>query len=225
VTAAFRLEQVTVRHGNAVLLDSVSTELRAGICTAVVGASGAGKSTLLRLLNRLGEPTSGRVLMHGRPLTELDVLDLRRRVGLIAQTPVLLTNRVLDDLRVGRPDLTQQQATALLDSVGLPMSMLQQPPADLSGGEAQRVSLARTLAVEPEVLLADEPTSALDPASTAAVEAVFKQLVADGKTVIIVSHNALQARRAADDAVVLAAGRLVEHGPVDQIAYLRGEAG
>lgn len=225
MAAAFTLEQVCVRHGTAVLLDSVTTEIRAGICTAVVGPSGAGKSTLLRLLNRLGEPTSGRVLMRGQPLTDLDVLDLRRRVGLVAQAPVLLTERVIDELRVGRQQLTAQQAAALLDRVGLPAAMLERPPAGLSGGEAQRVCLARTLAVDPDILIADESTSALDPASVAAVEAVFKQLVADGETVIFVSHNAAQARRTAREAVVLTAGRLVEHGPVDQVAYLQRKQG
>lgn len=102
MVAVFELEQVSVRRGHAVLLDSVTTEVRAGICTALVGPSGAGKSTLFRLLNRLGEPTSGRVLINGRPLVDLDVLALRRRVGLVAQVPVLLTESVLADLRVGR---------------------------------------------------------------------------------------------------------------------------
>ncbi|TDO48470.1 putative ABC transport system ATP-binding protein [Kribbella sp. VKM Ac-2527] len=224
MVAVFTLEEVSVRRGQALLLDSVGIEIRAGSCTALVGPSGAGKSTLLRLLNRLGEPTGGRVLLHGRPLPEFDVLALRRRVGLVAQAPTLLTERVLDDLRVGRQELTEDEAAKLLERVGLPDSMLERPTAGLSGGEAQRVCLARTLAVKPEVLLADESTSALDPASTAAVEAVFKQLAADGMTVVLVSHDAAQARRIADEAVVLTAGRLVEHGPVAQVAYLQGDA-
>jgi putative ABC transport system ATP-binding protein len=221
VPPLFVLEQVTVRHGAAVILDAVTGRIQAGICTAVLGRSGAGKSTLLRLLNRLAEPSSGRILWHGRPLPEFDVLDLRRRVGLVAQGPVLLTGRVLDDLRVGRPDLSEEQAAALLERAGLPAAMLRRDTAGLSGGEAQRVCLARALAVEPEVLLADEPTAALDPASAAAVERSVKNLVAGGTAVVLVSHDAAQARRLAGEVLVLDHGRLVEHGPADRIGYLR----
>ena len=114
-SSAFALEQVTLRRGDAVLLDGVTCEIAAGACTALIGSSGAGKSTLLRLLNRLDEPTSGVVRFHGEPLPDLDVLALRRRVGLVGQRPVLLTDRVLDDLRAGRPGLTEEEGTALLD--------------------------------------------------------------------------------------------------------------
>jgi putative ABC transport system ATP-binding protein len=221
VPPVFILEQVTVRRGAAVILDAITGEIPAGTCTAVVGRSGAGKSTLLRLLNRLAEPTSGRILWHGRQLPELDVLDLRRRVGLVAQAPVLLTGRVLDDLRVGRPDLGEEQASVLLERAGLPAAMQHRETAGLSGGEAQRVCLARALAVGPEVLLADEPTSALDPVSAAAVESSIKSLVADGITVVLVSHDVVQARRLAGQVLVLDCGRLIEHGPAERIGYLR----
>jgi putative ABC transport system ATP-binding protein len=117
----------------------------AGVCTALVGPSGAGKSTLLRLLNRLEEPSGGTVCLQNRPLADWDVLALRRRVGLVAQQPVLLTDHVADDLRVGRPDLGEDQAARLLRQVGLPTAMLSRPTVGLSGGEAQRVCLARAL--------------------------------------------------------------------------------
>ena len=100
----FVLEQASVVRGPARPLDAVSATIPAGWCTAAVGRSGAGKSTLLRLLNRLDEPTTGRVLLDGAPITELDVLALRRRVGLVAQRPVLLTGQVAHEIRVGRPD-------------------------------------------------------------------------------------------------------------------------
>ena len=220
-TAAFALERVTLRRGGAVLLDGVTCRIAAGDCTALVGPSGAGKSTLLRLLNRLEEPTSGSVRLHGRPLPDLDVLALRRRVGLVGQTPVLLTGRVLDDLRAGHPSLSEDQALALLDRVGLPASMLERATAGLSGGEAQRVCLARALALRPQVLLLDEPTSALDAAAAAAVETVVTQMIAAGQTVVLVSHHAAQARRIAGHALVLDDGRLVEHGPAGHVAYLQ----
>jgi putative ABC transport system ATP-binding protein len=217
----FALEQVTVRRGDAVLLDEVTCSVPAGACTALVGPSGAGKSTLLRLLNRLEEPSGGTVCLHDRPLADWDVLALRRRVGLVAQQPVLLTDHVADDLRVGRLDLGEDQAARLLRQVGLPTAMLSRPTAGLSGGEAQRVCLARALAVDPEVLLLDEPTSALDRASARAVEKVATQLVAAGMTVVVVSHNAGQARRLADYVLVLKSGRLVASGATDEVAYLK----
>ncbi|WEB45265.1 ATP-binding cassette domain-containing protein [Streptomyces yunnanensis] len=220
----FALDQVTVRRGRAVLLDEVTCRLSAGVCTALMGPSGAGKSTLLRLLNRLEEPTAGQVRLHGRPLPDGDVLALRRRVGLVGQQPVLLTDHVPDELRVGRPDLTEGQARTLLEQVGLPAAMLTRQTAGLSGGEAQRLCLARALAVGPEVLLLDEPTSALDAASAKAVEQTVRRLVAAGLTVILASHNIAQARRIADEVLVLRAGKPVAHGAAADIDYLKEES-
>jgi putative ABC transport system ATP-binding protein len=217
----FALDQVTVQRGNAVLLDAVSCEIPQGACTALVGPSGAGKSTLLRLLNRLGEPTGGTVRFGGEPLPALDVLELRRRVGLVGQQPILLTDDVLADLRVGAPDLDVDHAATLLKRVNLPPDMLNRETAGLSGGEAQRVCLARALAVDPEALLLDEPTSALDPASAEVVETTIRDLVDNGLSVVLVSHNAAQARRVADHALVLEAGRLIATGPPEHVDYLR----
>jgi putative ABC transport system ATP-binding protein len=138
----FVLDEVTVIRGRARLLQGVSTQISPGRCTAVVGPSGAGKSTLLRVLNRLEEPTTGRVLLDGAPIAETDVLALRRRVGLVAQRPVLLTTRVTDETRVGRPDLSAPQVGELLERVGLPAGFGDRRTAELSGGEAQRVCLA-----------------------------------------------------------------------------------
>jgi putative ABC transport system ATP-binding protein len=208
----FALESVTVRRDAAVLLDAVTCQIPAGMCTALIGPSEAGKSTLLRLLNRLEEPTTGTVRFHGEPLPALDVLALRRRVTLAGQQPVLLTDTVLGDLRVGRPDLAEHRAARLLEQVRLPATMLHRGTTGLSGGEAQRVCLARALAVEPEVLLLDEPTSALDAASAKAVERITTDLVADGLTVVLVSHNTGQARHLSDHVLVLRGGRLAERG-------------
>jgi putative ABC transport system ATP-binding protein len=219
----FALQDVTVRHGSAVLLGHVTCTVGAGVCTALVGPSGAGKSTLLRLLNRMEEPTSGRVLLHGRPLPDWDVLMLRRRIGLVGQQPVLLTDRVVDELRAGRRGLSEDEARVLLVEVGLPATMLTRRTAGLSGGEAQRLCLARALAVCPEALLLDEPTSALDAASARAIEEAVRGLLAAGLSVVLVSHNTAQARRLADHALVLRAGRLIASGPADEVAYLKEE--
>jgi putative ABC transport system ATP-binding protein len=220
----FVLEAVGVRRGGTDILQDISATVRSGRCTAIAGPSGAGKSTLLRLLNRMLEPTTGRVLLDGTPLPALDVLALRRRVGLVAQQPTLLTDTVLGDLRVGRSDLTEAEARSLLAETGLPPAFAERPTAGLSGGEAQRVCLARTLALRPEVLLLDEPTSALDRASAEAIEQVVKDLRAAGGTAVLVGHDTAQARRLADDVLVLRAGRLEEQGPPDDVAYLRAVA-
>ncbi|MCU1675138.1 MAG: transporter [Frankiales bacterium] len=216
------LEDVAVVRGGTRVLDGVSCTFAAGRCTAVAGPSGAGKSTLLRLLDRLEEPTSGRVLLHDRPLPSYDVLEVRRRVGLVQQAPVLLADTVLADLRVGRAALAPDEALELLDRVGLADQPLDRATASLSGGEAQRLCLARALVVGPEVLLLDEPTSALDAVAAQAVERVVRALVQDGLTAVLVSHDLRQASRLADDVVVLRGGRVEETGPAADSRYLAG---
>src|SRR6478735_2478335 len=149
----------------------------------------AGKSTLLRVLNRLEDPTAGRVLLDGKPIGQMDVPGLRRRVGLVAQRPVLLTYRAADELRVGRRDLPEDRSLALLQRVGLPADFAARGTAELSGGEAQRLCLARALAVEPEVLLLDEPTSALDGLTAGLIADPAGDHVTSGGTVVLVRHD------------------------------------
>ncbi len=208
----FVLDDVTLAHGSVRLLDHVSAHVPAGRCTAVVGPSGAGKSTFLRLLNRLEEPTGGHVLLDGVPLVELDVLALRRRVGLVAQRPVLLADRVVDEVRTGQPGLAEDQIAGLLTLVGLPPSISARLTGELSGGESQRVCLARALAVGPEVLLLDEPTSALDEANTTLIANLSRAHVAGGGTVVLVSHDLELVRELADEVFVLEHGRLATRG-------------
>lgn len=226
------LDAVSVIRGGVDVLTEVHLEVAAGRCTVLVGPSGAGKSTLVRLFDRLEEPDRGRAYFAGAPLHSYDVRVLRRRVGLVQQAPVLLRDVVLADLRVGAPLLTREEALLLLHRVGLPAEFLDRPTRGLSGGEAQRVCLARALAVRPEVLLLDEPTSALDSFATAAVERALGGLVGEGLSVVLVSHDLAQARRLADDLVVLVAGRVAARGPAARVfaeagseavrAFLRG---
>jgi putative ABC transport system ATP-binding protein len=218
--AGFVLERVTVTRGLTRMLIDVSAHLPAGRCTAVVGPSGSGKSTLLRLLNRLTDPTTGRVLLDGVALAELDVLALRRRVGLLAQQPVLLADRVAEDIRTGRPELADGRIVELLACVGLPGSFGQRRTAELSGGEAQRVCLARALAVEPQVLLLDEPTSALDGLNAAVVAGLARDHIARGGTVVLVSHDLAVVRGVADRVLVLDGGHVVAAGHPGEIGYL-----
>lgn len=222
-TSGFALDQVSVTSGGTTVLDGVSAQIPARTCTAVVGPSGAGKTTLLRLLTRLTEPTAGRVLLDRTPLPDLDVLALRRRVGLVAQRPVLLTERVTEELRVGRADLPDARIAELLSTVGLPPAFAGRRTAELSGGEAQRVCLARALAVQPQALLLDEPTSALDGVNAALIADLARGHVAGGGTVVLVSHDLTVVRAVAGWALVLADGRLVAAGLPADIDYL--EAG
>ncbi|MFJ4653658.1 ATP-binding cassette domain-containing protein [Nocardia sp. NPDC088792] len=201
------LQRVCVGHGDTRLLADVDATFAAARCTAVVGPSGAGKTTLLRLLNRFGEPDSGRVLLDGQPLAELDVLDLRRRVGLVQQRPILLTDTVTEEVQVGQP-LDAELIGELLVRAGLPGEFGARRCAELSGGEAQRVCLARALAVRPEVLLLDEPTSALDGDSAVAIAALIRTHVSDGGSVVLVSHDSAFVAEVADEVWTLAQGRL-----------------
>jgi UDP-glucose/iron transport system ATP-binding protein len=221
VAPLFELSGVTVTRGSgdahAHPLLNVDTAIRAAVCTVIVGPSGAGKSTLLRLLNRLEEPSSGEIRFHAKLLRDYDVLQLRQQVGLLQQQPVLLGDTVREDVRTARPDLTDDDVAALLTRAGLQRTFLSRDTASLSGGEAQRVCLARALSVGPEVLLADEPTAALDEFATATVEKTLRALVEDGLTTVLVTHDLRQARRLADDLLVVIGGTVAVSGPADEL--------
>jgi putative ABC transport system ATP-binding protein len=218
----FALDHVTFVVDGRPILNDVTDHIHEGHVTAIVGPSGSGKSTLLRMLNRFEEPTSGDITFRGQPLAVLDVRDLRRRVGLVAQRPAMLAARIDDEVRAGRSDLTDGAVEALLRQVGLDHIERGRRPTDLSGGEQQRLALARALAVGPEVLLLDEPTSALDPKAAESVDAVVGSLVEQGLSVVLVSHDLARAAALTDDALVLAEGRLVDRGNPSSVRYLGG---
>lgn len=202
-----QLEHVVVRFDDRGVLDDVSLEIPPRRVTVLTGPSGSGKTTLLRLCNRLEVPTSGRVLFRDTDLSTLDPLALRRQVGMVFQRPTLFAGTVRDNLQVARMDGDDEYAAAL-ERVGLPRRHLDDQGDTLSGGEAQRACLARTLLTGPEVLLMDEPTSSLDPAAARVLEDLTADLVRDGLTVLWVSHDLAQARRIADHTVVLVGGRV-----------------
>jgi len=186
-----------------------------------VGPSGAGKSSLLRLLVRLDEPSAGTVFLDGVDYRQLPPRDLRRRVGLVAQRAALFPGTVTYNVRFGPSqrgrELSQGRVEELLSGVGL-SGFAGRDVANLSGGEAQRVGLARTLANEPEILLLDEPTSALDEASREGVEELIGSIIRENQlTCLMVTHDVAQARRMAEHALVLRQGRVAEKGPVEEV--------
>ncbi|KAF5956577.1 hypothetical protein HYC85_003802 [Camellia sinensis] len=175
-----------VGGGSRPILKWINAEIPKGVVVGIIGPSGSGKSTLLRALNRLWEPPPHTVYLDGQDICKLDVLSLRRKVGMLFQLPALFED---------------------LD----PISFINKNARELSVGQAQRVALARTLANEPEVLLLDEPTSALDPISTQNIEdCMVKLKKSRGMTIVMVSHSIKQIQRIADLVFLLVDGEIVE---------------
>ncbi len=204
-----------------VLVNRISVQVNQGEVLAVVGSSGAGKSSFLRLLNRLDEPTGGVVLINGRDYREIAARDLRRRVGMVMQMAYLFPGTVATNIAFGplqrHEVLSAAQIAALLARVGLP-NYEDRDVSRLSGGEAQRVSLARALANSPDTLLLDEPTSALDDTSQRAIEELVLSIIRERRmTAVIITHDTGQAHRIADRTMILEAGRLVRIGPTKEV--------
>lgn len=206
------------RPATPVLRDICFEVERGGVLT-LVGPSGSGKSTLLRCLNRLSEPSSGTIRLGGEDICRLDPRQLRRRAAMVMQTPVLFEGTVRDNLRL-RPadmacDLGEPRLAAALDEVGLATTLLDRDAAELSGGEKQRVTIARALLGDPEVLLLDEPTSALDPPNAARVVEVITNLRAHrGLTVVAVTHQPEFVRALGGWVLYLVQGRVRAYVPV-----------
>ncbi len=228
-TAKVRLEDVGYLYDGKAALRHVTMDIPAQAITVVFGPAGGGKTTLLRLINRLndlleGTQRSGRVLLDGEDIYApgMDVARLRRRVGMVFALPLPLPGTVRENVLYGptlagvrdrgRQDeilLRSLTQAALWDEV---QDRLEGPASALSGGQQQRLCIARSLALEPEVLLLDEPTSGLDPISTGKVERTLQELK-QRYTIVIVPHSVQQAARLADYAAFFLMGELVEHGP------------
>jgi len=214
--AVLRTENLGRIVAGKTILSGISFTVQTGELLGIVGPSGSGKSSLLRLLNRLDEPTSGTVYLDGLDYRQLPPRELRRRIGMVMQRPFLFPGDVATNLRFGPAQrgeaMPKDEIASLLERVGL-AGFAAQEVSVLSGGEQQRVSLARTLANRPEVLLLDEPTSALDEHSKLGIEELIGALVRDqGLTCVMVTHDRDQARRMCHRVIVLEAGRLVQSG-------------
>ncbi len=205
---AFEFERVTVVRAGRRVLDELTARIPAAGISVVTGPSGAGKTTLLRLCNRLDIPGAGTVRYRGQPLDELDPLALRRGVGMVFQRPIPFPGSLAANLAVARPEIGPEVMAAALDRVALDPGLLGQQASTLSGGELQRMCLARTLVTEPHALLLDEPTSALDGQPKLAFERTAQDLAAQGITIVWVTHDEAQAGRVADRVYQLRNGRL-----------------
>lgn len=209
------------------VLTDVDASFHRKLVTAIVGPSGAGKTSLLRCLNRLEEPHAGDVLLDGENIRTLDPTALRKRVGMIFQTPILFQGSIRSNLAYGLQGVDDRALLETLDAVGLSASFLDRDSTALSVGQGQRVCIARALVRGPEVLLMDEPTSALDKDATARIESLVRDLAEGGLAIALVTHNLAQASRVAGRAVLLVEGRVQAQGPMDEVesSWPKGMAG
>jgi putative ABC transport system ATP-binding protein len=204
-------------------VDDINLEVREGEVLAVVGPSGSGKSSFLRLLNRLDEPTSGTVFLNEVDYRQMPPRELRRTVGMVTQRAFLFPGTVYDNVSFGPQQrgevLSNDKSDELLTRVGL-TGYAKRDVANLSGGEAQRVSLARALANSPAVLLLDEPTSALDEAAKFGVESLIHDIINQNQlTCVIVTHDMAQAARIATRVMTLEQGRATRIGTVEEVLH------
>lgn len=246
------VHRLTIRYGKRVAIDSVSLPIYANLITGIIGPSGCGKSTLLRALNRMndtipGVSTEGSVRLDGEGILGpgADVIALRRRVGMVFQHPNPFPKSIYDNVAFGlringlvksRAELDDRVEQALVSAAlwNDVKDRLHRNALQLSGGEQQRLCIARALAVAPEVLLMDEPASSLDPVSTAKIEELMIELKKN-YTIVIVTHNMQQAARVSDITAFLLSGSLVEFNPTPTLfttpadprteAYITGRFG
>jgi phosphate transport system ATP-binding protein len=234
------VEQLTIRYGPRTAVDAVSLPLYRNLITAIIGPSGCGKSTFLRALNRMNDTipgviTEGQVELDGKNIyaPDCDVISLRQRVGMVFQQPNPFPKSIYDNVAYGvrinrlvnsRAELDQRVEQALRSSAlwNEAKDRLNKSALQLSGGEQQRLCIARALAVQPEVLLMDEPASALDPVSSAKIEELMIELKKD-YSIVIVTHNMQQAARVSDFTAFLLNGHLVEFSPTPQLFTTPGD--
>jgi osmoprotectant transport system ATP-binding protein len=210
-----QLEQLTKRYGATVAVDHLDLEVAAGELCVLVGPSGCGKTTTMKMINRLVEPTSGRILLEGRDVTHGDPVELRRRIGYVIQQVGLFPHLTIADNVATVPKLlgwdkrkVRSRVVELLELVGLPpKAFAKRYPHQLSGGQRQRVGVARALGADPPVLLMDEPFGAIDPITRGRLQEEFLRLQREGrKTIVFVTHDLEEAVHLGDRIAILAEG-------------------
>jgi phosphate transport system ATP-binding protein len=227
------IQDSCLNYGAKQALFDVTMPVQSGMVTALIGPSGCGKSTLLRSLNRMNDlipsaKTTGEIVFHGKNVydTDVDPVQVRRWIGMVFQKPNPFPKSIFENVAWGaringyKGDMeelvvTSIQRVALWDEV---KDKLQKPALALSGGQQQRLCIARTIAVQPQIILMDEPTSALDPISTAKIEDLLDELK-KSYTIIIVTHNMQQAGRVSDKSAFMLTGVLEEFGTTNEIFF------
>jgi ABC-type polar amino acid transport system ATPase subunit len=225
-TPIVRVEALNKKFGELHVLKDVDMQVAPGEVVAIIGPSGSGKSTFLRCLNRLEEPTSGRIYVDQEEITgdAIDLPKVRRNIGMIFQHLNLFPHMTaIDNVMEGPRTVlkwsrskAREAAVQLLDKVGL-LDKIDVKPAQLSGGQQQRVAIARALAMQPKVMLFDEVTSALDPELVGEVLSTMKQLADDGMTMLVVTHEMSFGEKVADRVVMFDEGIIIEEGAPEQI--------
>ena len=208
-----------------VILDRISFTARQGEITGIIGASGSGKSTLIRLCNRLDDPSEGTIELNGQNIVTIDPLLLRRKIAMVLQKPFMFEGTLLENLqrpflfrKIAPPSAESIEITRVLDLVQLSSEMLQRDARSLSGGEQQRVNLARALINHPEVLLLDEPTSALDRPSTARLASTLSNIChSEHLAIMVVTHDLYLAEHIVNHLIYLEDGRIMEQGVGQQM--------
>jgi ATP-binding cassette subfamily B protein len=232
IKGEIRLEGVGFRYGPDApqALSGIDLEVAAGQCVAIVGVTGSGKSTLLELIPRFHDPTSGRVLVDGVDVRELDLDFLRRNIGLVFQESLLFKSSVAENIAFGHPGATREQIERAAKIAGAHSfivemeqgydTVLAEGAVNLSGGQRQRLAIARALLLEPPILLLDDPTTAIDPETEHEVLEAMSSATA-GRTTLVVA-NRLATLRRADRIVVLQGGAVVERGTHEELMQHRG---
>jgi len=222
-----RIEAVTKKSGDTEILKTISIRILKGEIFTLIGPSGSGKTTLLRLLNLLDTPTTGKIVFDGTDTSENEKvrLSVRRRMGMVFQKPAMLNTTVAENVAFGlkfrgvENSQIEKRVRATLDLVGL-AAFSSRRAITLSGGEMQRVSIARAMVTEPDVLLLDEPTANLDPVSSEVIEDLILRINRELHTTIILStHDMIQGQRLADRMGVIMDGRMAQVGTTNDIFY------
>ena len=214
------IRNLSLKRGGATVLHDISLDVAKGELLVVIGPSGSGKSSLLRCVNRLNEIDSGSIQLDGRSIHDMPVTELRRQVGMMFQKTAAFEGTVADNIAYGArlqgETLSRRAILELMAQVSLEAELADKLAAELSGGQEQRLSIARALALEPSLLLLDEPTSSLDPIATSRVEESLLRLRDETNlTMIWVSHAIEQARRVGSRVLLLDGGRAIREDTVE----------